>query len=479
MAEAGIPLCVDLDGTLIRTDLLHEGALDLLRQPGHLARLPGWLRQGKARVKHEIAAITECEAATLPYRHEVMRLIMEAKSDGRPIVLVTAAAPQVAQRVADHLAVFDRVLSSDSSVNLSAETKAQKLVELFGEGAFDYVGDCKADIPVWMRARQSIAVTANQSIIRTLNKLDRPHRIIAPGQRTPKLIVKSLRPHQWLKNLLVFAPLLAAHQVLNIPLLIASIQAFAAFCFAASLGYIVNDLLDVKADRSHVRKRSRPFASGNLTALDGLWMVAALSLGIALLISALPGNFVLILFLYLFLTLSYSLRLKRQVIVDIVLLAGLYTLRIIGGSAATGIDPSFWLLAFSMFIFLSLAIVKRYSELRLTLSCKQALPGRGYVQDDLPVLMAIGASSGLLSIMILALYLNSPDVVVNYAQPGWLWLTCPLALYWVSRLWMKTHRGEVHDDPVVFAIRDWQSLVVVSIIAVLFLLAGIGAPGLG
>lgn len=476
MAERKIPLCVDLDGTLIRTDLLHEATLDLLRQPGQLVRLPGWLRHGKAGVKHRVATVTDCDAGTLPYRVEVMNLIAEAKAEGREVALVTAAAPQFAQSVAKHLGVFDHVISSDQSINLAADAKARKLVTLFGEGGFDYVGNGRADIAVWNSARQAIAVTSDKRIIRSLARRDGEHSIIAPGHRTAKAVVKSLRPHQWVKNLLIFVPLLAGHQLTNVPLLIAAIQAFAAFCFAASLGYIVNDLLDVKADRAHTRKRSRPFASGDLSSLDGIALIAALVAVIAVLASSLPFDFALVLLFYLVATLSYSIRLKRQVILDIVLLAGLYTLRIIAGSAATGIEPSFWLLAFSMFIFLSLAVVKRYSELRLALDAEKVLPGRGYRKDDLPVLMAIGAGSGLMAVMVLALYLNSPDVVLNYAQPGWLWLACPIALYWVSRLWMKTHRGEVHDDPVVFAVRDWQSILTAVVIGLLFVLASLGAP---
>jgi 4-hydroxybenzoate polyprenyltransferase len=235
---------------------------------------------------------------------------------------------------------------------------------------------------------------------------------------------------------------------------------------------VLNDLVDLEADRRHVRKRNRPFASGLIPIWQGSLMVPLLlaaAFGVA---SLLPTNFLLVLAFYFGLTLAYSLFLKRRVIVDVLMLAGLYTLRVIAGGAATGIVPSFWLLAFSMFIFLSLAVVKRYSELLITLQQHKDQPaGRGYTVQDLPVLMSIGTGSGMVAVLVFALYINNPEITQIYENPLWLWLVPPLLLYWVSRLWMKAHRGEVDDDPVVFAVRDWQSLLVVALSAALFLMA--------
>ena len=474
MPDAPLPLCVDLDGTLVRTDMLHETTLQLLKaSPLDLARLPGWLKQGKASLKHRIAQRLSLDVAHLPYRAEVLALIDEARAHGRPVVLATAAAPQIAQAVADHLGVFDQVISSDDRTNLSAHRKAERLVAAFGEGGFDYVGNGRADLPVWRKARCAIVVSRSARLHaraveqgRTVQRVSDPDAGLGPWLRC-------LRPHQWLKNLLVFLPMITAQKIGDPAALGAALLGFVAFSLAASFGYLVNDLLDLGADRRHVRKRKRPFAAGELPIAGGVALALALLAGALAIAAVLPALFAPVLIVYLVLTLAYSLRLKRQVVVDVILLAGLYTLRIIAGAVATAIVPSFWLLAFSMFIFLSLALVKRYSELQLATDQKAVLAGRGYMSADLPVLMALGTGSGLMAVMVLALYIDSPTVGARYGEPVWMWLVPPVMLYWVTRLWMKTHRGEVHDDPVVFAARDRQSLIVALILCLVFA-AGVG-----
>lgn len=465
-ADGAIPLCVDLDGTLVRTDMLHEATLELLkRAPLALASIPGWLVQGKAAMKQRISDAVKVEVAHLPYRREVLDLIEAARAEGRPVVLATASNGQIAAAVAAHLGLFDMVLASDATTNLSAQAKADRLVSLFGEGGFDYIGDGRADLPVWRRARRVIVVSTNGRLYAQAGMHGQDiHRIDQPGG-TLRLWFKSLRPHQWLKNLLVFVPLFAGHKAGDLGLLANAVLAFIAFSLAASSVYVVNDLVDLPSDRRHHRKQKRPFASGALPIAGGIIAAPLVLLGAILISLLLPLSFLGVLAFYLFLTTLYSFWLKRQVLVDVMLLAGLYTLRIIAGAAATAIVPSFWLLAFSMFIFLSLALVKRHQELHQATEPGKPLAGRGYTSADLPVLMALGTASGLMSVMVLALYIDSPIVTASYSEPVWLWLIPPVMLYWVGRLWMKTQRGEIHDDPVVFAARDRQSIVIALLIA--------------
>jgi 4-hydroxybenzoate polyprenyltransferase/phosphoserine phosphatase len=472
---ARIPLCVDLDGTLVRTDMLHEATLELLkRAPLSLARLPGWLAQGKALMKHRISEAVEVEVAHLPYRREVLDLIEAARAEGRQVVLATASSAQIAEAVARHLGLFDLVLASDHAINLSAEAKAERLVSVFGEGGFDYIGNGRADLPVWRRARRVIVVSRDDRLHARAGAHGQEIDRIADSGRKLGLWLKSLRPHQWLKNLLVFVPLFAGHKAGDMGLLLNAVLAFFAFSLAASSVYIVNDLVDLPSDRRHHRKHKRPFASGALPIAGGLVAAPLVLLAAIAIALFLPLAFLGVLAFYLALTSLYSFWLKRQVLVDVMLLAGLYTLRIIAGSAVTAIVPSFWLLAFSMFVFLSLAMVKRHQELHQAPDQGTPLAGRGYMRTDLPVLMALGAGSGLMSVMVLALYIDSPIVAQSYAEPVWLWLVPPVMLYWVGRLWMKAQRGEIHDDPVVFAVRDRQSQVVAVLIAIVTYAATVG-----
>ncbi len=461
-----VPLCVDLDGTLIRTDLLHESLLALVRQePQALLALPGWLARGRAAFKHAIADRVEIDAATLPYHQSVLAQIKAAYAEARPVILVTAAAPQLANAVAAHLGLFTAVISSDATHNLSGRAKAARLVETYGERGFDYIGNSATDIPVWKAAREALVIGGNAA-------LDKHATRIEPVPTYTKPFIKALRPVQWLKNLLVFVPLLAGQKLGDPALFFAACMAFIAFSLTASSVYLVNDLLDLAADRRHHRKSARPFASGALPIMTGIIAAPLLiAAGIVIGLLFLPPAFLIVLGGYLLLTSLYSFWLKRHVIVDVILLAGLYTLRIIAGSGATGIAPSFWLLAFSQFIFFSLALVKRYTELRMKADDGSIIAGRGYYPADLPVLIALGAASGMMAVLVLALYIESPATAALYAGRAWLWLIPPTFLYWVARLWMKTHRGEVHDDPVVFAARDRQSLLIAGMLGLIFIAA--------
>jgi 4-hydroxybenzoate polyprenyltransferase/phosphoserine phosphatase len=473
-AEHNVPLCVDCDGTLIATDLLHESTIKLVKaRPWMILALPWWLAQGKATLKQRIAERVDIDARHLPYRSDVVNLVTQARSAGRTTVLATASHERYAQAVAEHVGVFDEVLATNHSRNLMGDAKRLALVERYGEKGFDYAGDSRADGSVWQSARQAIVVSGRASVQNAAARATTVAHTITPPRGNLKTWLKAMRLHQWLKNILVFVPAAAAHRLTDGATLLHALLAFLAFGLCASSVYLLNDLMDVDADRAHVRKRHRPIAAGLMSIaqaalLAPLLLVAAFTIGLLLL----PLAFSLVLAFYFVCTLAYSLLLKRQVVVDVLMLAGLYTLRVVAGAAATAIVPSFWLLAFSMFVFLSLAMIKRYSEMRLALELhKDQAAGRGYLVGDMPVLMSVGTGSGLVSVMVFALYINNAALAGTFSQPMWLWLVPPLLLYWVSRIWMKAHRGEVDDDPVVFAVKDWQSQVVVVLSAVFFSLA--------
>ncbi|OAS14655.1 hypothetical protein A5481_30205 [Methylobacterium platani] len=472
---ADVPLCVDLDGTLVRTDMLYETVLLLARRsPTSLFQLPLWLAKGKAEFKRRVAERVELDASSLPYRPDVIALVEEARGEGRQVVLATAASATVARNIADHLDLFDDVISSTDDVNLSGHHKADALLERYGEGGFDYIGNHWEDLPVMRHARRAWLVSDNGHLRRAAARSHAgPTWIEAEGGGLRSWI-RALRAHQWVKNILIFVPLLAAQEVGNLSLVTMAVLAFIAYSLLASAVYLVNDMLDLTVDRRHRSKRNRPFAAGKLPISHGIMAVPVLvmlSWGIA---AFLPVQFMIVLGVYTVVTTLYSFWLKQQVVVDVMLLAGLYTLRILAGAAATQIEPSFWLLAFSMFLFLSLAVLKRYSELRVTVTEGKELSGRGYLRADLPVLLTLGGGSGLISVMILAFYTQSEIVPEHYPARQWLWLVPPLMLYWVVRIWMKVNRGEMHDDPVLFAVKDWQSLVVFGCMGVMFGLAAMG-----
>ncbi|HVT36685.1 MAG TPA: UbiA family prenyltransferase, partial [Nevskiaceae bacterium] len=358
------------------------------------------------------------------------------------------------------LPLFERVYASDGTVNLSRTRKRDRLVADFGEQGYDYAGNAWADLPVWHDARQAIVVSRSVTLLARARAQARVAQVFA--DTPPRLLQwpRALRMHQWIKNLLLFLPLLLSQKFTE-PKLLLALWGFAAFCLCASSVYLLNDLLDMPSDRLHPRKRLRPFASGELPALDGL-LLAPLLLGMALVIALeISRWFTSVLLVYYASTLAYSMYLKRIPLIDVMLLAGLYTLRIVAGAAAIGVPLTFWLLAFSMFLFLSLGTMKRYTELAMVRdSGAMRAAGRGYHADDLPLLRNQGVAAGYGSVLVLALYINSPQSLMLYRHPHYLWLLCPLLLYWISRAWMKTHRGLMHDDPIVFALRDIPSLTV-------------------
>ncbi len=468
-----VALCVDLDGTLIHSDLLLESFLLLVKQnPLYLLLMPLWLLGGKARLKREIASRVTLDGSALPYTKPLLAWLREQKAAGRALWLVTASDERLAKAVADHVGFFDGVLASNGQTNLSGRNKAAALVAKFGEKGFDYCGNAKVDLAVWPHARGAVVVNGSASLA---EQAARQTQVLGkyPSQSGGlKVVLKALRVHQWAKNALIFVPVAAAHVLGDVAVLGQALMAFVAFSLCASSVYLLNDMLDLEADRQHHSKCNRPFAAGTLSLVFGL-LAAPILLVVAVLIALLlPAKFLAVLAAYYVVTLAYSFSLKRMVMIDVLTLAGLYTVRIVAGAAATNIELSFWLLMFAIFIFLSLAIVKRYAELHvMKQQGKLSAKGRGYQVEDLSLLQSLGGASGYLSILVLALYLNTPDIVRMYSHPKTVWLLVPIMLYWISRIWMQTHRGNMHDDPLVYALKDRISLITGVAAAVVLALA--------
>ena len=466
------PLVVDLDGTLIRSDVLIESGFAYLKSAPHRFYAPlVWLaRDGKPGLKAGLAAATNIDVSVLPYDPAVLEWLKAERDAGRSLVLATASHERYAQAISDHLGLFDTTFASNRDVNLSSHKKRDRLVAEYGEKGFDYAGNSRDDIAVWQSAERAYVVNPSSGVERAARKIGNVERIIESRPPSVRTWAKSLRLHQWLKNLLILLPLLAAHKLTSPDLVVAAIIAFFTFGLCASSVYLLNDLLDLEDDRHHPVKRRRPLASGALPLMWGIGLFPILLVGAFVGARAfLPWRFCIVLLGYYVLTLAYSMYLKRQVMVDVVVLAMLYTIRIVAGTAAIHGLLTFWLLAFSMFIFLSLALVKRYAELH---SMRERglvkTRGRGYVASDLPLLSSLGTSSGYLAVLVLALYIQDGKTASLYRHPQVIWLACPLLLYWVSRTWVIAHRGLMHDDPIVFAARDRVSLAVVALVGLVF-----------
>jgi 4-hydroxybenzoate polyprenyltransferase len=457
-SENQVPLVVDMDGTLIKTDMLWEGYVRLLKKnPLHVFLAMIWLFRGRAFLKRQLAARVFIDPASLPYNEPFLGWLAGEKSAGRKIILATASDLQMAKAVAGHAGVFDEVLGSDGRQNLRGGNKLEALVKKFGARGFDYAGNSGPDLAVWRAARGAVVVNACRSLENKAARCAKVVKVFPPGAGACRAFIRALRPHQWAKNLIIFAPIVAAHKLNEPALLLQGMLAFAVFCLCSSGVYIVNDLMDLDADRRHRAKKFRPFAAGDLPLSWGLLFAPALlATGLAA-ATRLSWLFVGVTAAYLFLTTAYSLWIKRVVLLDVFVLAGLYTIRLIAGHAATDIVYSSWLLVFSMFIFLSLALVKRYVELAGT---EQLKSGRGYNPGDMEIVASLGTGSGYLAALVLALYVNSQQVVALYQHPNLLLLLCPLLLYWVSRVWLLAHRGQMHDDPVYFAVKDPASYII-------------------
>jgi len=465
-------LVFDLDGTLVRTDTLVESLVQLLlHRPLAVFVLVTWMLKGRAEFKRRVAALWQLNVDQLPYEESCLRLLEQARAGGFRLMLATAADISVADQVAQHLGPFDRILASDGNCNLKGAAKAAAIREALGDEPFVYVGDSRDDAAVWEVAKQGVYVNAPRIL---LNKAAREGRMAMEiNSKVPlwKALLSEARPHQWAKNLLAFVPLLVSHSYLDVHALQAVLVAFMVFSLCASGVYFLNDLVDLEADRRHPAKRHRPLASGNLPLGWGVAGALLLPL-LAFLFSwhLLPPDFLLALGGYFLLTMAYSLYLKRHSTIDVMALGALYTLRLVAGAFAIAVPVSAWLLAFSMFLFLSLAYLKRYVETAALLAESGPAPGRGYSAVDTETMFVLGTSNMTAAVLVLALYVSTPEVTRMYASPGFLWGLCLLLLFWGNRLWVGARRGKISEDPVSFAIRDRLSIVL-GVLSVLIVLA--------
>lgn len=453
--KAGSVLAVDLDGTLLRSDMLFESFWSATSRDWRAPiKATAALRRGKAALKQDLAALMDLDVTTLPYEQRVIDYVEAWRAKGGTVVLVTATNENIASKIAEHLGIFDEVHGSNGSRNLKGGEKAIFLKSRFGERSFTYIGDSNADLPVWAEAGKAVTINLPGAVRRQVERLGIETEHLANQRPGPRDYLRAIRVHQWLKNCLVFLPMLGAHQFDGVTFL-QSLTAFVVFSFVASSVYVLNDLLDLRSDRSHPTKCRRPFAAGVIPIAQATYMIAGLMAVGLVLALLLGGDFVAVMVLYIVLTTAYSVWLKRKAIVDIGTLAGLYTLRIAAGAVATGIPLSVWLLAFSVFFFLSLAIVKRQAELTEGAARgKLKAAGRGYVVDDLPVLVMMAVASGYVSVLVLALYIQSSNVKTLYVRPELLSLICGVFLYWISRVVLIAHRGQMNEDPIVFAAYD-------------------------
>lgn len=468
----GIPLVVDLDGTLVSTDTLFESALSLIRKsPLSILQFPVWLIRGKARLKSEVCRRCLPKVENLPYRADLLNYLQQQRNDGRKLVLATAAHESAARSTSAYLGLFDEVLASTDSVNLKGAEKRNALVRRFGFRGFDYVGNSTVDAPVWESCRVGHVVGHLQRLPGSaVSAGTRQGKIFPTPRPSLKTWLREMRAYQWVKNLLVVVPTLLNHR-LDGEVLKALAITFLGFSLVGSGSYIANDLFDLDADRRHPRKSKRPLATGEISIVQGLLMALFLPLAGLLLGLLVSKQLLFCLLLYLALTTLYSSFLKGKPILDVIVLAVLYTLRVYVGGVVTSANISPWLFQFSMFLFLSLAFVKRYSELqRLRNQGELEAVGRGYRPPDLDIISQAGLGSGLLASLVLALYVNAQEIERLYPRPQMLWGVCPLFVYWIIRVWLVAHRGNMREDPILFAFRDHVSYIVgiLIIAAVLF-----------
>lgn len=479
MPSAEPVLVIDLDGTLSRSDTLHEALFAMIAVfPPVILRMVRWVFRGKPAFKRKVADACVIPADGLPLNEDVVELARQARAEGRRVALVSASDQRQVDAVAAHLGLFDEAFGTGAGTltgrNLGGAAKAAFLKERYGERGFDYVGDARVDLPVWAAARRAITVNAGPGLRRAAEAAnpDIVHIAPPPGRLgKAQTYLRAMRPHQWSKNLLVFLPILSAHDLSELG---AAVAAFVAFSLTASSVYLLNDLVDLQADRAHPRKRLRPFAAGMLPIMHGFALaIVLLVLAVTISLAFTPPIFIGALASYYVATFAYSLWLKRMLIVDVLTLATLYTARIIAGAVATTMWLSPWMLGFSMFLFLSLAAVKRQAELTDQLKAGRGNGiGRAYEVDDLPVLRGIALSAGYAAVLVFALYISSPGIKALYSDPRFLWLICPLLLYWISRMVMMTHRGFMTDDPIVYAASDRVSQIVILLCVGIVIVAG-------
>ena len=467
-----IPLVVDLDGALSKVDTYHEAVLQfILKKPFAALQALLEFKAGGDAFKSKIADHIDAVCRNIPVEPKLLEVIAQARRDGRKVYLATAKDKQLAEAIASSIGLFDGVFASQSGITLRGAAEAKQLVAAFGEQGFDYCGSVAADLPIWREARHAMIAAAPPRLVKQLS-LELPKLIVLSTREfSIKPYILAIRPHQWLKNALLFVPAIAAHQF-DMSTLSVLLRAFISFSLLASSAYVFNDVLDLQHDRSHPEKRHRALAAGNLTLTDSASLFILLTALSAVFAATLNWGFLSCLMGYFALSISYSFYLKRKLMIDVVALAGLYGIRVIAGGVATAIAPSDWMIGFCFFMFLSLALVKRATEMRA--SPKEEfgnIQGRGYRRNDLPTIGALMTGSGLVAVLVLGLYLNSPEVKLLYQRPFLLWGICAILTYWLGRIFVLTERGEMRQDPVIFAATDWISQLAAGLIVAIFLAA--------
>lgn len=471
LPESSDPLVVDLDGTLTPGDIFFEQiATYLLWRPLGVFQFPFWLSKGKAHLKSQIARRVPLDSQNLPFRRNMIDWLKFQKSKGRLLVLATASHLTAARAATDGLNLFDAVLATTDRINLQGEEKLKAVLARLKGPAFFYLGDCAADLPLWRACKQGLAVNPDKRLEILLNQEAGAFTVFRDSPGRIRTFLKAIRAYQWSKNLLVFAPVMAAHQLMDPAIFIPTLLSFISLSLCASAVYLLNDLLDRDVDRSHPVKRERPVAAGRFPikaalALIPFFLFAAFSIGLFL-----PPAFLWILAGYLGLTTLYSYFLKKIVLVDVLCLALLYTVRIFAGAAASQVPISKWFALFSIFFFFSLAMLKRTSELKKSKD-SASLRKRGYRFSDLQPVFSLGLGSGFVSLLVMILYQTSPEIYKLYRHPGWLWAMMPVLLFWMGRMWLLAYRGRMDEDPLLFSLRDRTSYAVLAVLAVLLSVA--------
>lgn len=457
-----LPLCVDLDGTLVRTDTLLEAYVKLVKQhPLTIIRSLWWLKMGLAHFKDQIARRVQLPVATLPYNKPLLTWLRQEHASGRQLCLATGSNVRIARKVAGHVGLFSHIIASDAVHNRSGRNKIAPLVAKYGRGGFIYAGNSRTDLPIWESAGGAVVVNAPDSVVQQVRQTAHVVRVFP---RTSYLalpvLIPAIRVHQWIKNILLLVPVASAHELNNPNHWAASILGWAAFSLTASGIYLLNDMMDLDADRLHRAKQHRPLAAGLISIDTAAGMMLSLFTAAAIISLFLPKAFFAVLLIYVGANMAYSWFFKRVIIADILILAALYVLRIFAGSAATGIATSLWLFAFAAFFFTSLALIKRVAELQnLAKQGRSAAAGRGYTTVHLPSLITAGWAAGLCSLLVLGLYFTSGAVGELYTKPQLLWLLLPVLLLWQARMWRLTVKGAVHEDPILFTALDRPSYI--------------------
>ena len=451
-APSGVPLIVLLDDSLLVSNPLSESVAALIgERPAMLLVIPVWLLKGCAHLKQQLSSRGSLNASLLPYHEEFWEWLKKERCRRTSIYMVTSAGESDARAIAEHLGVFDGFVPNYKHAGQSKTGTFSHRSGIFDE-VFDYAGSSFVRSEMWSKKRSMFVFTRKSA--------------------GPQTYASALRLNQWPKNLLIFVPLITSHQLHNLQSVGSALLATAVFSLCASSVYVLNDLADLASDRKHLIKRHRAFASGRLSLSTGpVLLILALSAAAALSLFLTP-SFRLVLCGYLVLTWIYSVWLKRVVLIDVFVLAALYTSRLVAGSSAYGIELSNWLLSFSMFLFLSLGYCKRAAELlKMRGNSQHTTPGRGYLASDFEQVTMFGVSSGFVSSLVLPIYIQSNGVSALYRKASLLWLLFPLLLYWISRMWMLTSRGTMNEDPVYFAVRDRVTWIIAAISALVMFAA--------